>query len=382
MSEPLEAPEQQAPSRRFLAAGILVLVLAALAVGGLAGLKALRQRRDSDSRHSELDLGPRVRTAKVGSSGGDRGITLSAEALPYLSTTVYAKLSGFLRQINVDKGSAVSAGQVIAVIESPETDRDFQALKVDADNKRRNAQRAESLGKQQLISDREVEQAQADARMAEAKLESQGALKAYQVVKAPFSGIVTQRFADPGALVQNASNSATAALPLVTVAQVDRLRVSLYLDQSIAPLVRAGTLVSIRAAERPDLVREARISRVNGSLDPRTRTLLAEVDLDNRDHAFLSGGSVQVDLKVNSPSKLEIPVEAITLREGRPFAAVVDTQQTIHFVPLSLGDEERQRVRVLGGVKAGDEVVLNPGADLQEGTKVRPTKGDEATTRH
>ena len=376
MSEPLENRDHEATAGRFMTGGILLLVAAALAVGGLVGYKALGQRREALARRTELDLGPRVRTALVGASGGDRGITLSAEALPFLSTTVYAKLSGFLREIHVDKGSAVSAGQVIAVIESPETDRDFQALKADADNKRRNAQRAESLAKQQLISDRELEQAQADARMAEAKLESQGALKAYQVVKAPFSGVVTQRFADPGALVQNASTS-TSALPLVTVAQVDRLRVSLYLDQSLATQVKAGMPVSIRATERPELVREARITRVNGSLDPRTRTLLAEVDLDNHDHAFLPGGSVQVDLKVETPSRLEIPVEAITLQDGRPYAAVVDTAQKIHFVALRLGDEERQRVRVLDGVKAGDEVVLNPSADLREGAKVRPVKDNE-----
>lgn len=377
MTDPLENPSHEASSGRFLAGGVLILLTAALGVGGLAATKALRQRRESEARKAEHDLGPRVRTARLNAGGGDRALTLSAEALPFLSTTVYAKLSGFLKEIYVDKGSPVSAGQVIAVIESPETDRDFQALKADADNKRRNAQRAEALGRQQLVSKQEVEQAQADARMAEARLESQGVLKAYQVVKAPFSGVVTQRFADPGALVQNASSSATSALPLVSVAQVDRLRVSLYLDQSVAPQVKAGIAVSIHATERPDMVREARIARVNGSLDPRTRTLLAEVDLDNHDHAFLPGGAVQVELKVKTPARLEIPVEAIILQGGLPFAAVVDSGQKVHFAALQLGDEELQRVRVLGGVKAGDEVILNPSADLREGAKVRPVKVDE-----
>lgn len=374
MSDQLQAPEQAASSGKFVAGGVLLLLLSALGVGALVGTKKLDQRHETEGRRAELDKGPMVRTTRIEQGGGERSLTLQGEALPYFSTTLYAKLSGFLRQINVDKGSSVTAGQVIAVIESPETDRDFQALKADADNKRRNAQRAESLGKQQLISDREVEQAQADARMSEAKLESQGALKAYQVVKAPFNGVITQRFADPGALVQNASNSATAALPLVIVAQVDRLRVSLYLDQSVASQVKVGARVTVRSAERPDLVREAHISRVNGSLDPRTRTLLAEVDLDNHDRAFLPGAAVQVDLKVKSASRLEIPAEAITLQSGRPFAALVGPEQKIHLVALTLGDEELQRVRVLGGVKEGDVVVLNPGADLQEGMKVQVNK--------
>ena len=371
MSEQLQVPEQPPSSGKFVAGGILLLIVAALGVGGLVGTKKWNQRHDSETRRVELDKGPIVRAARIEQGGGERTFTLQGEALPYLSTTLYAKLSGFLRQINVDKGSSVSKGQVIAMIESPETDQDFKALKVDADNKRRNAQRAESLGKQQLLSDRDVEQAMADARMAEAKLESSGALKAYQVVKAPFNGVITQRFADPGALVQNASNSASAALPLVTVAQVDRLRVTIYLDQTVASQIEVGAQVTVRAAERPELVRKARISRVNGGLDPRTRTLLAEVDLDNHDRVFLAGGSVQVELKVKAASRLEIPAEALSLQNGRPFAAVLGVDQKVHFVPLTLGDEERQRVRVLAGVKEGDVVILNPGLELQEGTRVR-----------
>ena len=371
MSEHLQGSEQPPSSGKFVAGGILLLILAALGVGALVGIKKWNQRHDSESRRAELDKGPIVRAARIEQGGGERTFTLQGEALPYLSTTLYAKLSGFLRQINVDKGSPVSRGQVIAVIESPETDQDFKALKVDADNKHRNAQRAESLGKQQLLSERDVEQAMADARMADAKLQSSGALKAYQVVKAPFNGVITQRFADPGALVQNASNSASAALPLVTVAQVDRLRVTIYLDQTVASQIEVGAQVTVRAAERPDLVRKARISRVNGGLDPRTRTLLAEVDLDNHDRAFLAGGSVQVELKVKAASRLEIPAEALLLQNGRPFAAVLGVDQKVHFVPLTLGDEERQRVRVLAGVKEGDRVILNPGLELQEGTRVR-----------
>jgi RND family efflux transporter MFP subunit len=370
MSKQLQDQEPPPSSGKFVEGGALLLILTALGVGAVVGVKKWNQHREFESRHTELGKGPIVRGARIEQGGGERTYVLQGDALPYLSTTLYAKLSGFLRQINVDKGSAVSADQVIAVIESPETDQDFQALKADADNKLRNSKRAESLGKQQLLSDRDVEQAQADARMAEAKLKSTGALKAYQVVKAPFAGVITQRFADPGALVQNASNS-TSALPLVTVAQVDRLRVTIYLDQTLASQVAVGALVTVRAAERPDLIREAHISRVNGGLDPRTRTLLAEVDLDNHDRAFLAGGSVQVELKVKAGTRLEIPAEAITLKNGRPFAVVLGVDNKVHLAPLTLGDEERQRVRVLGGVKEGDTVILNPGLELQEGTRVR-----------
>ena len=158
---------------------------------------------------------------------------VQGEALPYLSTTLYARASGFLKEIRVDKGSAVRKGQLLARIEGPELDRDLEALQADTENKRRNAERAAALFDQKLISARDAEQAQADARMAEARLASLGVAKAYQEIRAPFDGIVTQRFVDPGAVVQNASTSVNVQ-PVLTVAQVDRLRVTVYLGQALA----------------------------------------------------------------------------------------------------------------------------------------------------
>ena len=217
-----------------------------------------------------------------------------------------------------------------------------------------------------------MEQAEADARVAEAKLASQATLKGYQVVRAPFSGVITQRFADPGALVQN-GGSTSAAQPLVTLAQVDRLRITVYLDGSVAPLVKAGTLIEVRPVERLDVVRQVKLSRVARALDARTRTLLVEADLDNRDGAFLAGGFVQVGLKVKASGRFAVPLEAVVLREGKSQAAVVQADGRVRFQTLQLGEEEDQRIRVLGGLQPGDTVVLNPPFGLKDGDKVQAT---------
>jgi RND family efflux transporter MFP subunit len=277
-----------------------------------------------------------VRLGRVGLQGGDRGLVVSGESLPYASTTLYAKLSGFLRSIPVDKGSAVAKGQTVAVLESPETDRDAQAIQADAENKRRNADRARALGRDGLVSPQAVEQAVSDARVAEAKLASQDTLKGYEVVRAPFNGMVTQRFADPGALIQNGGSSSSAQ-PLITLAQVDRLRVSFYLEASAAAAVKVGTALEVHPSDRPEVTRALQVSRLSGALDPKTRTLLAEADLDNRDGAFLPGGFVQVTLKVKVPARLVIPEEGLVLREGRSYAAVLQADGRVRFQAVSGG---------------------------------------------
>jgi len=363
-----ERPE----SPTFKLGGALTVVVAVL---GLAALLFARQsglKQEANQRKAEADAGPRVRVAKVGLQGAERGLTLQGEALPFASTTLFAKVSGFLRSMPVDKGSVVAKGQVVAIVESPETDRDTQALQADFDNKRRNAERSRSLGKEGLLSPRDVEQADSDAKVAEEKLASQSTLKGYQVVRAPFSGVITQRLVDPGALIQNAGTSSTAQ-PLVTLAQVDRLRVTFYLDGSVASLVKAGTEVEVRPVEHLEVVRRVKVSRVAGALDSRTRTLLVEADLDNRDGAFLAGGFVQVGLKVQASGRFAVPVEAVVLRDGKSLAVVVQPDGRVRFQALQLGEEEDQRIRVLGGLQPGDTVVLNPPLGLKDGDKVQAT---------
>jgi len=359
-------------SRSFKAGGVATVVVAVLGVGALLWARRSGLKQEAQQRKAEVDAGPRVRVARVGAPGDERALTLQGEALPFASTTIYAKVSGFLRSISVDKGSAVTAGQVLAVVESPETDRDTQAVQADAENKRKNAQRARSLGKDGLLSPRDVEQAESDADVADAKLASQATLKGYQVVRAPFSGVVTQRFADPGAMLQNGGSTSTAQ-PLVTLAQVDRLRVTVYLDGSVARLVRPGMTLEVRPVERPEVVRQVKLSRVAGALDARTRTLLVEADLDNRDGVFLAGGSVQVGLRVKTSGRLAVPSDAVVVRDGKAQVAVLQADGRVRFQVLQLGEEEAQSIRVLSGLQPGETVVLNPPAGLKDGDHVQPS---------
>jgi RND family efflux transporter MFP subunit len=350
--------------------GIAGLLVAGALVGGLLALKHHDLNRELKERQGTAGAGPLVKVQAVALSGPIQTLQLQGEALPLVSTTLYAKLSGYLRTISVDKGDRVRAGQTLAVIESQETDRDYQSLLADAENKRQNARRSESLGREQLLSAKDVEQAQADARIAEAKLGSQAVLRGYQVVKAPFDGTITARFADPGALVQNAANAQSSALPLVTLARVDRLKVTLYLDQRYAARLRVGNEVTLGGSEGPVA---ARISRISGELDLRTRMMLAEAEVDNREGRIVPGSFLPVQLALKVPQRLEIPVEALIVRGDKSFVAVVGADRRVAFRPVTVGEEDNQRLPVLSGLKAGELVILNLGDAAQEGALVRTT---------
>lgn len=356
---------------RFRMTGVAFLVVGASTIAALWGVQRSGVRHEAQRLQSGEKAGPRVRVALVGGEGDARSLDLPGEALPFLSTTVYAKVAGFLREIRVDKGSVVKKGQVLAVIESTEVDSDALALKADAQNKRSYAQRVRQLGAQGIISARDLEDAEAAARIAEQKLASQAVVQGYRNVVAPFAGVVTQRFADPGALIQNAGNT-TSSQPLVSLAQVDRLRVVFYLDQQVAPRVKVGQELRVRPTDRPDLSRPVKVARFSGALDPRTRTLLAEADLDNRDGAFLAGGAVQLNLGLpREAGRLEIPSEAVLLKGEKTFAAVVGPDQKVLVRPVVLGEDSGSRVRVVQGLMAGERVVLNPSITLKDGDRVQ-----------
>ncbi len=356
---------------RFRLGGVVFLLVAASSITVLWAVQRTGVRHEAQHLRLEAEAGPRVRVALAGSDGSTRLLEISGEAMPYVSTTLFAKVSGFLKEIRVDKGSAVRQGQVLAVIESTEVDRDAQALKADAENKLRYAERVRQLGRQGIISARDLEDAEAAASIAKERLASQAAVQGYRNVVAPFPGVITQRFADPGALIQNAGNSSSAQ-PLLSLAQVDRLRVTFYLDQQLATRVKLGQEIEVRPVDRPDLVRTLKVARFAGALDPRTRTLLAEADLDNRDGAFLAGGSVQVALRLpQEAGRLEIPSEAILLKGDGTFAAVVGSDQRLNLRPLLLGEDTGIRVRVLQGLRVGDRVVLNPSLTAKDGDKVQ-----------
>lgn len=324
---------------------------------------------------SEVEAGPNVRVAVVGMSSDQRTETLLGESKPFQEVTLYTKVSGFLTQINVDKGDKVEKDQILAIVSSPETSQQYAGALADARNKRTIANRMRPLLAQNLVSVQDAQQSYSDADVAEAKLQQQGVMKGYQVLKAPFSGQITARYTDAGTLVQNAANSAQSAQPLVTISDIDHLRIYVYLDQKDAYFVKPGFPVEISVAERPEVKIKATITRMTGELDSKTRTLLTEIDLDNTNHELVPGSFVYVSMKIKTTPHLAVPAEALVLHNGKHSVVVVSPDNTIHYREIEIADDDGKMIRVLSGIKEGEIVALNLGNTIEDGSRVRPKKG-------
>lgn len=272
----------------------------------------------------------------------------------------------------MDKGDDVTADQIIAVIDSPELNEQYAAALADAKNKRSDADRARHLLESGSMSAQRAESAETAARVAERLALALKAQKDYEVIRAPFSGTVTARYADPGALVQSATASQTAALPVVTLSQTDRLRVYVFPDQKTATSVRVGDPAEVSDATRPEVKRSATVSRTSRELDRDTRTLLVEIDLDNSRGEILAGSFVQVTLFMRVPAAVLVPAGALVMRDNQPHVAVVNKDDTVNFRKVYVHESDGKKIRLLSGVSEGERVVINPEETLVEGEKVQP----------
>jgi RND family efflux transporter MFP subunit len=368
-------PDSQ-PQRRGSAGLYIVGIIAVLVAGVLAFLLYTRQRTHVEAASQQLTIegqkGPSVQIAIAHKVAGSDTLRLIGEARPFQSAIVYAKVSGYMRSISVDKGDLVRANQVMAIIESPETDKQYQAAVADAHNKELIANRSATLVKKEMISQQDADQSAADAAVSKANLEQIGELKSYEQLRAPFSGTVTARYSDPGALIQNAATSQTSALPLVEISETSRLRIYVYVDQAHAAYVHKGDTVTILDQANPGLKLGARVTRTSGEIDPKTRTLLVEIDVDNPRNRILAGSFVQVEVKIQTPRYVEIPADALIVRAGQTFVAVVTPDNTVKFTQVAVAEQTGESARLLTGLNEGERVARSLGERVPEGAKIQP----------
>jgi multidrug efflux pump subunit AcrA (membrane-fusion protein) len=182
-------------------------------------------------------------------------------------------------------------------------------------------------------------------------------LKNYENLRAPFRGTITARYADPGALVQNATNSETSALPVVLISEIRRLRVDVF---------------EISLQERPELKIQGKLARLSDQLDPRTKMLLIEIDIPNEDRSLVAGSFVQVSLKIKAPPYLDAPVEALALKGNKTYLTVVTPDNRLAYKEVQIADNDGKLLQIVSGAQEGDLLALNVGNSLPEGSKVRP----------
>ena len=313
--------------RKKAGLGVYALGLVAVLAAGGTVLYFMRTHaiQDASARSSieaEAALGPRVQVVNVRQGPKTRDIELLGDAKPYVPATLFSKVSGYMKSITVDKGDFVKAGQVLVEIDSAETESQYSSALADLENKRRLALRSRELMAKGATSQQVLEQAETNLKQAEENLKNFGALRSYQVLRAPFDGTITARYADPGALLQAATTNQTSALPVVTVSDTSKLRIGVYVEQRDVPAVHVGDVADVVDASNPDRRVTAKISRSAGSLDPRTRTLYIEIDVDNRDGFLVPGAFARV---IKRPEDVEVGIaEGLRVVRAEKRCAVLD----------------------------------------------------------
>jgi RND family efflux transporter MFP subunit len=325
--------------------------------------------------HAEVvDRGPRVEVVAAVQGPTRRNIVLLGDVRANATATLYGKVSGYLKSIPVDRGDKVAAGQTVAEIESAETDSQYVSAVADLENKRRVAARDREMLAHGNVAVSAKDLSETNLRMAEANVRQLETMKSYEILKAPFAGTVTARFADPGALIQNAATNQVSSLPVLTISDLARLRVGAYVEQRDVPFVSVGQDVDVTDASRLDRSVAAKVSRTTGALDPRTRTLYIEIDLDNAAAAnFLVAGSfANVVLHVPIPSYPQIPTNALVMRGDKSFVATVTPAGEVKFRPIRVVGTNGTAVDVAEGIAVGEKVAVNLPGDVTDGSRIQP----------
>ena len=360
-----------ASARKLFVRSILLLAVVVFGMVYLFKQKQRETEQEAQKRLIEMQKGPLVKVAKANFGNADKELTFIGEATPFQSVTLYAKTSGYINKMFVDKGDMVKEGQLLADLISPEIDQAYKAALADLENKKSIMKRDAALLQKAYISEEDYQKSETDVKVAEANVKSLEEQQAYKLIKAPFDGTVTARFADPGALIQNAMNSQTSAMPIATVAQLNKIRIYIYVEQRNAQLVKTGTPVTITIAEKPQFSIKAAVTRVAGALDVHTHMMTTEIDIDNMNGELTPGGFVVVHVALPSTNKLSVPSEALVVRGKQYFVPVVNDSSVVHYREVKVAENTGQRLVIADGLQEGEKVALNLGERAKDGQKVR-----------
>ena len=322
----------------------------------------------------------RVKVAKPVASHAASVLSLSGELKPAAEASILARVPGYVRSWSVDMGDKVAAGQVLAELDTPELERE----RARAEAQLALAEAAKNLAAttahrwQELLEARTASKQEADEKMADLELKTAAAdaaraevqrlnqIAKFAIITAPFSGTITARRLDVGQLVE-----AGGAKELFRLSETQRLRVFVRIPQAYARSIAAGQEAEIALPELPAQTFKAKIVRTAGSIDPASRTLLTELEVDNTNGTLLAGSYAQVLLpSARKEAPLTVSANALIFRSEGAQVAVADPAGVVHLVKVTLGRDFGSSVELVDGVTPDSRVVLNPPDSLSEGIKV------------
>lgn len=368
--------------------GSLGKILAAVIFVALGGWWLAHRARTQAPAPADSTTAPTVGVAKVTREDLSKEVTIDAEFRPYVDVTLHAKVSGYVGKMNVDFGDKVKAGQLLATLEVPELQADLdnaQATEQKAEADYTNANliytRLQSVNKDHpnLVAQQDLDTAQANElttaaaiAAAKAEVEKYQTLVSYTQITAPFDGVVTHRYADPGTLIQAGTSSDTQSMPLVRVSDNYLLRLDFPVTVDYVKDVKVGDKVAVRVASLNDKTLTGAITRFTHDVDDSTRTMMTEIEVPNPNLELVPGMYATVTLKVEKHDQaLAVPIEAVTGGKT-PTVYVVNHDNQIVEREVKLGLETPDKYEVLSGLNEGDLVVVGNRSGFQAGQKVEP----------
>jgi RND family efflux transporter MFP subunit len=365
------------PGRLFFFGWLVAVVVLLGLTAGLVLARSVRINRQTDELVHQIAMGPRVLVEPVIHSPRSRTIEIPATIHGYVETPIYAKIAGYLKSIRVDKGDRVAAGQVIAILDTPELDHQVANTRASYGIALLTYQRDEALRRSDAVAQQVADEAHASMAEAKATLDQLAAMQAYKVIRAPFTGVITARYVDQGALVPQVTTPSAASTPIVAMATMSPLRIYASAPQSVAPFIRNGDAATITVTEYPERTFKGVVARHPEALTSDTRTMLVEVDLSNEDRTLYPGMYATLVLDVATPAGVPmVPDDALVFRGGKPYVPVVRGGH-LRLAAVTLGYDNGVNVEITEGVSDQDMVALNVGQAATDGEPVQPVTAQQ-----
>lgn len=395
---------------------------------GMAALLAISLASCSKTEAMKTDSqqaggAPIVAVTKIGRKPMARYLTMSSELVPFQEIDVFAKVAGYVTTLDVDYGSRVKKGQLMAKLEIPEMQallqEDKASIKAAADqvtNAEHQIGRLEAQHKvvhlqyerlsqvvktrpglvaqqevddaqgKDLAAEAQVEGAKANLQLAQSqmsvaqsKLAHDQALYNYANITAPFSGVVTERYANLGTLMQAGTNSSTQAMPLVKLSQEDKFRLVIPVPESYVRYIKIGDPVNVQV---PSLNKTfpGKVARFSVDVTDATRTMHTEVDVPNPQGVLIAGVYAEATLTLDRKGDaLVVPLQAINQASNQPSVLVINESKQIAARTITTGIRTANDAEVLSGLEEGDEVVISDRSGLRAGETVSPKVIEAAT---
>jgi RND family efflux transporter MFP subunit len=406
----------------------LWIIAAALAGAALLGWLVFGRTRteaDDPSHQGQVNGDTPAAVARVERHNLGNTLTIAGEFKAFQDVDVHAKVAGYIRKIYVDVGDHVKAGQTLAILEVPELAAQLAGAnaaerrakeeigRVQGDLERAKSTHAamhsayarlsdaaktrQGLVAQQELDDSQAKDLEAEAQVSSAKAalaaaqqelevaqanqKQVSALSDYTRISAPYAGVVTNRYADTGALIAAGTSTSTQAIPVVRIAQISVLRLVLPIPESVAGQIHLGDPVKVHVQALNEDI-EGKVSRFAGSLDLQTRTMETEIDFDNRNGRLLPGMYAETRLSLaERKNVLTVPLEAVVRNGEEATVLHVDAQNTLEERHVKLGLEDGTNVEVISGLADGDRVVIGNRSQFHNGEKIQPKEVSASTSK-